>query len=131
MREFLTRAKREDNDEWVEGYLYRPSEKQCPLIMCKDGYGESHEVDPGTVGGCIGLFDRRGMPMFEGDICKVGGEKGLFAVGWDAEEARFTLMNGCVILDFGGVCAKDCEVVGNVHDDRELWEGGNEYGEDD
>ena len=36
MREILFRSKRTDNGEWIEGYVYRISEKLNPFIMLKN-----------------------------------------------------------------------------------------------
>ena len=57
---YLSRAKRIDNGEWVEGYLFRISEHHPPFIMLSDRYGESHEVDPSTICRCTGPKDKNG-----------------------------------------------------------------------
>ena len=36
MREISFRSKRTDNGEWIEGYVYRISEKLNPFIMLKN-----------------------------------------------------------------------------------------------
>ena len=44
MRESLFRGKRTDNGEWIEGYVYRISEKLNPFIMLKNRHSESYQV---------------------------------------------------------------------------------------
>ena len=49
MREILFKAKRLDNGECAEGYLYRLHESLNPFIMLRNRHGEAYEVDPSTV----------------------------------------------------------------------------------
>ena len=64
---YLYRAKRTDNGEWVEGYLYRLSENHPPFIMLSDRYGESHEVDPSTICQCTGRNNEWEHDIFQYD----------------------------------------------------------------
>ena len=124
MREILFRAKRLDNGEWVEGYLYRLEETLNPFIMCKNRNGESFEVDPSTVCQYTGLTDKNGKQIFEGDKITmifshgqrtanvVGFRGGSFGLHWKrAGVGHFAA--------FTGICHVEYEVTGSIHDKEE------------
>ena len=127
MREILFRGKQVDNGEWVEGYLYRLSEKHNPFIMVKNKCGESHEVISETVGQYTGLTDKNGNKIFEGDIVKTKFGR-LCHVKWRS--------TGCFCgidlipletkskapTEWDLYCSENLEVVGNIHDNPELLE---------
>ena len=116
---YLFRAKRIDNGEWVEGYLFRISEHHPPFIMLSDRYGESHEVDPSTICQCTGLKDKNGKLIWENDILNSGN----LVVTWKEELASYCLTKkGWMYQHFFGeaVDACDCEVIGNIFDNPEL-----------
>lgn len=127
MREILFRAKRMDNGEWVEGYLFRLSENHPPFIMLSDRYGESHEVDPFTICQYIGLTDNNGEKIWENDICiihssNIDEEDGYFTVEWDDDSGRFILNGDSLTVDFDNFYGHECEVIGNIFDNPELLE---------
>lgn len=124
MREILFRAKRLDNGEWVEGYLYRLEETLNPFIMCKNRNGESFEVDPSTVCQYTGLTDKNGKQIFEGDKITMifsHGQRtanvvdfrgGSFGLHWKrAGVGHFAA--------FTGICHVEYEVMGSIHDKEE------------
>ena len=132
MREILFRGKRIDNGEWIEGYLYRLSEKLNPFIMIKNKGGMAFEVIPETVGQYTGLTDKNGTKIFEGD----------YIVCSQAIEGNFIdehIEMGYVEMKHGafGLHRKqgyyrpfkdwledyEYEVVGNIHDNPVLLGG--------
>lgn len=53
---------------WVEGYLYRISEKANTFIMLKNSKGARYKVEEETVSRCTGKEYMDGETAFEGDI---------------------------------------------------------------
>ena len=140
MREILFRAKRKATNEWVYGYFvneYDDSQIYVqPQIITRSG---REYVNENTLGQFIGLTDKNGVKIFEGDILQSDeypycsdGEYNYYAeVVW--------FDNGC--CNFGlwthknpkstvrGISDGNCvwffdsnnwSVVGNIHDNPEL-----------
>lgn len=125
MRDILFRGKRLNNGEWVYGFY-------C--------------VDPSTVGQYTGLKDKNGKRIFEGDIIRThyaNTRKNDFIEQVVFHNGRFCSLykipgpgNGKIWANLpDGVphLPQDkttymewCEVVGNIHDNPELLEGGEE-----
>ena len=144
MREILFRGKRTDNGEWVK----------CSETYIRDGDGIwlSDEnlnvvtVIPETVGQYTGLTDKNGVRIFEGDILRgfeypfcsnINGEFNYFAeIVWFDDSSAFgiyTFKNpksnvrgisegNTDYLEYFN--ADKWEVIGNIHDNPELLEGG-------
>ena len=130
MREILFRGKRTDFNRWIEGYLYRLSEKLNPFIMIKNEGGMAFEVIPETVGQYTGLTDKNGKKIFEGDILRTGTrmgyilfEKGCFRFRWkNFDKYRDDFFKTCIITEYGSF--RELEIIGNIHDNPELLKGG-------
>ena len=142
MREILFRGKRADNGEWVEGFysaeeynLNTHSIEYIPRIQLL-GKCVSLGVIPETVGQYTGLTDKNGKKIFEGDIVHVLGNQ-------DVSDLKSVNYNALIAFLDGGFCAIDgtieehavrryaparmdfdLEVIGNIHDNPELLEGG-------
>jgi uncharacterized phage protein (TIGR01671 family) len=72
------KAKRLDNNTWVEGYFYAEcgntyiiEDRQSESMLNRN---EAHQVDPSTVCQFTGLKDTNDVPIFEGDIIDFDGE---------------------------------------------------------
>ena len=141
MREILFRGKRIDNGKWVEGYLYITHTGTCE-IGCYNAETNierwTSDVDPATVGQYTGLKGKNGKRIFEGDI--VAFEDAV--ADYEGYHDNVFVNHGAVsIYPYGGVSFSnrqtvemddlydtddsiDAEVIGNIHDNPELLEGG-------
>ena len=77
---FLARGKCENTKKWCYGYYldtpkytYQSDERTYAISRCS-GYidGGKTKVSPETVSQCVGIKDRSGNWIFEGDICEFG-----------------------------------------------------------
>ena len=136
MREILFRGKTIGNGEWVEGYYYkakycRTDDELCDYITVPHPkeYNEpsSHYiVNPETIGQYIGLKDRKGTNIFEGDIVKrvCFGKMSIYQIVYDNDLTSFIGQAGVrfTTFDYGPT---EFEVIGNINDNPELLGGNN------
>ena len=129
---FLSRGKRIDNGEWIQGYLYGIWERRYILWGMTNDIPNMVEVEPSTICKCTGGKDKNSKLIYENDIAK--DDKGnLYKAFWQDNHYQFSWM--CVKSEKLPIGAKwnfDCfrgyemEVIGNVFDNPELLEGGKE-----
>ena len=138
-REILFRGKRKDGGIWLFGDLRQWSKTRKGI--CDYALKNTSEVDPKTVGQFTGLTDKNGKKIFEGDVFHLDDE--IIAV--------VIFKDGCFRLEEYGLCGawtesgfdecgggwgviecdpidwytiRDMEIIGNIHDNPELLEGG-------
>lgn len=92
---------------------------------------QTYEVDRETVGQYTGLKDKYGKRIFEGDIVLglfhyelaakgvVTFRDGAFGLRWNRGKVR-------EFSAFTSICNVDYKVIGDIHDNPELLEGGGE-----
>lgn len=138
MREILFRGKSIRNSEWVQGcgFIFRLYGAKIlyegdDLFIDEEGtvypYYENEDVVYKTVGQYIGMDDRNGAKIFDGDILKVS----------DSEETHigvvtYSYASWCIENETGRLSICDIlkmndkgapflfEVLGNIHDNPEL-----------
>lgn len=130
----LYRGKRIDNDKWLYGSLLKVTiDGETAWLIFGNAFefanggvrSLSHaQVDPNTVGECIGLQDKSGKMIFEGDILRYE-YGGVCSV----EYGRFNCTCCDGVYGWGvtrGGDIRDCEhheVIGNIYDNPELLKG--------
>ncbi len=135
MRELLFRGKRIGTNTWIEGGLVQLDEEYTLIIppylsgstmSVRDILKYTCElVDPETVGQYIGLKDRNGKKIFEGDILK--DSSGTYKIYYDEcyQSFQTILIDGSYdfirhYCDYLGGYTVDADIIGNVYDNPEL-----------
>lgn len=132
-REILFKAKRIDNEEWVEGYYFCAggkymilnfTEKNCEL------YHNMYEVQADTICQYTGLNDKDGNKIWENDFVNCFEAECCGQISWNESESGFYFD---ILLEDGGFAEENIydyldfmEVVGNIFDNPEFLEGGAE-----
>ena len=137
MDDILFRGRRKDNGEWIEGYYLGNSYDK---YIVESYAGKEYIIEPYTLSQYIGLMDKNGKKIFNGDILQndqlpymVNGRSVYFhEVVWLDDVAAFGLyvhknpksrVNGLshgemqYIENFD---ASEWEVVGNIHDNSDM-----------
>lgn len=139
MRPIKFRGKALHNGEWIYGYYARLRNefKEWHCIMTEEDASENYikdcngynmlytPVNHNTVGQFTGLYDKNGNEIYEGDVLRCG--YSIFVVSYeDSHRAAFSLLyRGAFAGCFGELTEPFyCDVIGNVHDNPELLEGG-------
>lgn len=122
MREILFRGKRRggvDAGKWIEGYLmFYPGVNRAFFSTGEFNERQFYEVQKDTVGQYIGMTDKNGNRIFEGDVVKMFYKDGFCEIGpvmWSDIGARYKFAS-----PDGAAYNIDCtcvmEIVGNIHD---------------
>lgn len=144
MREILFRAKRVDNGEWVEGYLFDDGMAEVEhyfvgRIVVEPYKGTACddwnitgidfcEVNPETLCQYTGLKDKNGKRIWENDIVKYTDEITnkicLDLIKYDKKQASFVRVHtsamGEQYLSMHKISSGKQEVIGNIFDNPEL-----------
>lgn len=127
---FLSRGKRIDNGEWVEGHLItdETDDSKCFIgyVIGTDEDGTPHDldvvqVDPSTICRCTGLNDKNGKLIWGNDIVKINNSKVNTVITFIDFEIICTIPNEKYYkhrLEYD----TEYEVIGNIFDNPELLE---------
>ena len=105
---------------WHVGYLYLDEEFGNYRIISGD---RDYAIAPSSIGQCTGLRDKNGRLIFEGDIIQAAYLQEAFAVEW--RESAWMLSDKVSIFLHNMDLSK-VEIIGNIHDNPELLEGGQQ-----
>ena len=127
---YLFKAKRLDNGEWVQGYLYGIWEKRYVLCGMTNDIPDMIEVDTSTICQCTGLKDKNGQKIWENDVVGFwdtysteNGQAEMDCIGkvvWDDETISFQVTNRLSAESYEVL--DECGVIGNIFDNPELFE---------
>lgn len=121
MREILFRGKRLDNDEWIEGSLWLNGARALIRADLGFPFGASWcEVDPASVGQFIGVLDKRGERIFEGDIVQDERLCVLGEVVWLGRNPSFVIKDVCRGMVYNDDHWEDSEVIASAYESREI-----------
>lgn len=149
MKEIISRAKRIDNGEWVEGFysqLPKPSLRATIITngdLCAEDVSdyiivnkrnayplkvvecECYEIDPETLCQYTGLTDKNGNLIWENDIVKHEVSDTIGTIKWYQEDYVGWCVDDIVIDEqqFTDEMWCECEVIGNIFDNPELLKG--------
>lgn len=132
----LFKAKREDNNEWVEGYYWTNLVHNHFIRVAKDNKEkfaiEDFEILPETLCQYTGMTDKNGNKIWENDIVGADGIKGIIKfgkykhhnsiqVGWfvdfiNKEQLKYIRQDYIFWIEQG------ITIIGNVFDNPELLE---------
>ena len=135
---YLYKAKRKDNGEWVQGYLYGIWEKRYILWGMTNDIPNMIEVDPSTICQCTGLKDKNGKLIWENDIVKDLFSDACAQIKYGSYQSCFDSTKTEHVgfyVDWSGKYTKryrkdlgywtnmvNAEVIGNIFDNPELLE---------
>lgn len=129
MREILFRAKTAstDNPEWVEGYYIFDGTHWIEYKSIEyPGFWESNPINPETLCEFTGLYDKKGVKVFEGDIvkCVSRTDEAKMVVIFEEGEFRMVIaerFNSYVTgAGYYAIRFFEKEVIGNIYDNPEL-----------
>lgn len=134
MREYIFKGKRKFNNEWIYGDLIQSKYGDAFILPIEEkDFTNSTSVIPETIGQYIGIKDKKGNRIFEGDILK-----GKFATGIGGKSTKYKEMNFSVGYHDGNpsqffinmpkgygnyrFCPylTESEIIGSIHDNPEL-----------
>ena len=120
MRTIKFRGRYPRDSKWYYGNLYVEDMRTHIFTPKRNCFN----IDPETVGQFIGLYDKDGKEIYEGDILDFNGiiveirfVRGVFAF----------LVNGDLDEELCGDCRTDlfAKVIGNVYENPDILKGGN------
>ena len=126
MREILFRAKRIDDGEWIEGFLFSTNEHI--YIAYQNQFDDDLflspkeifiEVDPETICQYTGLTDKNGRKIFDGDII-MHETAGKIKVKFEKSEFMVVGIDRTMFRAWLSSIHGNFRIIGNIFDNPEL-----------
>ena len=114
----------ENNDAMLENVFECIKQQICydcqnPVFRkIYDRIAYNHIEDGMVFEKCTGLKDKNGRLIYENDLIKIDDD--VAVINWSDYYARFMLESSEDIFDFETTYAEECEVIGNIHENKEL-----------
>lgn len=119
---YLYKAKRIDNGEWVQGYLYGIWEKRYILWGMTNDVPDMIEVDPSTICQCTGLKDEINRCKWKA-VVEFGNPTGEYNWGWQLVQVTECEANKDILLWIETEMSyMNAKIIGNTIDNLELVE---------
>ena len=134
LREILFRGKCKNDNKWLYGFPYVTRKYAVKINWYCSEFGSmrTDEIIPETVGQFIGLTDKNGKKIFEGDICRFRRFNDIYIgkIAFNVKTASFIMWYQPIVESYGKKATQkkllsvrdNIEVIGNIHDNPELLE---------
>ena len=124
LRKIKFRGKRLIDGTWIYGGFMKTQKINKYQV---GGTSRYNTIIPETLGQYVGIHDKHGREIYEGDVV-IDCEYGRYEVVYDSQYMRFAFRQGNINWGmealFDGVC--DCQVLGNKYDHPYLLDDGGE-----
>lgn len=108
-------------NKWVYGYLLKNIDDNKSYISVS--LDQFYQVKEETIGQYVGLKDKNGVEVYEGDIVRIVYDsiEHIYQIIFDKEELNFKATNG--EINYGGNfqylgCCEEIEVIGNIYENE-------------
>lgn len=123
MRVIEWRAKDKHTGDWCYGFPFKATDGH----WCLKSGAYTHHVDPDTLGQFTGLYDKEGLPIYEGDLFGFEDDPAIEVIKWSEKKAMFAhssiFPNYTYELTIESPHTDFWVRKGNIHDNPEFVEG--------
>lgn len=122
VRDYEFRGKKLGTGEWLTGNLFNDGAEDyvVPRTLLGITEFEDYQVDQNTIGEWIGLYDKVGIKVYEGDIVEYHGFKYLVIRNTEIACFAFRSINVVSPDIIGLALDRKIRVLGNKNDNPEL-----------